>query len=84
MIQASLLKVSQIAERLNCSNSTVYALVEGKKLGCHRIGNGRGAIRVSEDDLQTYLESNHVVPPNRGGEITPPPRPRVKLKHIRL
>ena len=84
MIQASLMKVSQIAERLNCSSSTVYALVEGKKLGCHRIGNGRGAIRVSECDLQTFLESNHVAPPGRNGEAIPPPRPRVKLKHIRL
>ncbi len=84
MIQATLLKVSQVASRLNCSASTVYALVEGKKLGCHRIGNGRGAIRVSEDDLQTFLDGNHVAPPSRGGDVIPPPRPRVKLKHIRL
>ena len=84
MMQMSLLKVSQVAARLNCSASTVYALVEGKKLGCHRIGNGRGAIRVSEDDLQAFLESNHVLPPDRGSEVIPPSQTRVKLKHIRL
>ena len=50
-------KVPDVAKRLNCSNSTVYGLVDSGKLVCHRIGRGRGTVRVSEEDLTTYLDS---------------------------
>lgn len=52
-----LLKPRELADRLNVSLSTVYGLIESGKLACHRIGCGRGAVRVSEDDLTEYLES---------------------------
>ncbi|MBS0264882.1 MAG: helix-turn-helix domain-containing protein [Planctomycetes bacterium] len=52
-----LLNPRQLADHLNVSLSTVYALVESGKLACHRIGVGRGAVRVSEAQLQDYLET---------------------------
>ena len=43
-------KVSQVAEKLNVSESIVYALIDAGRLACHRIGLGRGTIRVSTED----------------------------------
>ncbi|NUQ63161.1 MAG: helix-turn-helix domain-containing protein [Pirellulales bacterium] len=42
-----MLRVVQVAERLNCSVSTVYALIERGNLPHYRIG---GAIRVGEEE----------------------------------
>ena len=61
------LTVSEVAERLNVSAATVYNLVERDRLAHHRIGIGRGAVRVSEEQLRAYLESTQ-----RGG--VPPPK----------
>ena len=74
-------KVPEVAQRLNCGISTVYALLDSGKLGCHRIGRGRGTVRVSEEDLQAFLANCH-----SGGERVEqrPPQPLVKLKHLRL
>lgn len=49
--------VPEIAERLRIAVSTVYALVESGRLGAFRIGPNDGAIRVSEAQLQEYLDS---------------------------
>ena len=54
-----LLTVPQVAERLNISPSAVYQLIEAGKLGHHRIGIGRGTIRVSEADLGAFLCESH-------------------------
>jgi excisionase family DNA binding protein len=72
--------VKQAAARMEVSIATIYALVGSGKLKCHRIGVGRGCIRIAEEHVADYL---------RGAEpITttpiPPPRSRiVKLKHLR-
>ena len=50
-----MLKVKQVAERLNVSPSKVYELIERDLLPHYRIG---GAIRVSEGHLTEYLASN--------------------------
>lgn len=50
----SLLTITQVSERLACSESHVYSLV-GSKLRCHRIGKGNGGIRVSEEQLAVFL-----------------------------
>ena len=59
------------------SVSLVYALCASGKLPHHRFGNGRGAIRVSEEQLAGYL---------RGSEVCPAPRKQarkpVKLMHL--
>lgn len=51
-----MLKVKQVAERLNVPKSTVYSLVDNGLLPCVRIGLGRGTIRVEERDLEAFIE----------------------------
>lgn len=48
-----MLRVKQVAERLNLSESKVYEMVERGDLPHHRFG---GAIRVSESQIAEYLE----------------------------
>ena len=71
-----MLRVSQVAKRLNCSVATVYQLIETKRLSHYRCPG----IRVSEDQLTEYLDSGRigVVQP----ALTKPQHGR--LKHIRL
>ena len=52
-----LMTVKEVARRLRVSTSLVYQLVDAGKLGCHRIGNGRGAIRIRPEDVADYLET---------------------------
>ena len=74
-----LLTVRDTAERLNVSRNCVYQLVDAGKLACHRIGIGRGAIRITEEDIETYLASCRVE------KLEPPRRvTRLKLKHLKL
>ncbi len=51
-----LMTVKEVARRLRFSASLVYQLVDSGKLGCHRIGNGRGAIRIRPEDVDEYLK----------------------------
>jgi len=74
-----LLTVREAAEILRVSLSLVYQLVETRKLACHRIGGRRGAIRISEDDIQDYLAACRY---DRQEQSPEPPRPR--LKHLKL
>jgi excisionase family DNA binding protein len=55
-----MLTVTEIAARLKVSRSTIYNAVEAGILSHYRIGLGRGAIRVSEEQLQKFLESTEV------------------------
>lgn len=52
----SLLKVNEVAQRLNCSTSLVYDHIASGRLRCHRIGKGRKGIRVSDYQLETFLK----------------------------
>jgi len=75
------LTVPETAERLKVSKSCVYQLVETGKIPCHRIGTGRGAIRISETDLEEYLTECR-------SEMQTSEKPqrvsRPKLKHLKL
>lgn len=57
-----MLTVPEVAERLRVAVSTVYALVESGKLGAFRIGPNDGAIRVSEQQLEAYLNACRSLP----------------------
>lgn len=48
-----MLRVSQVANRLNCSVSTVYSLIESGLLSHYRCPG----VRVSEEQLLAYVES---------------------------
>ena len=52
-----LLTAKEVARELRVSVSLVYQLVESGRLACHRIGNGRGAIRIRPEDVANYLQS---------------------------
>lgn len=74
-----LLKVRDVAVRLNCSDSNVYALVKAKRIRCFRVGRGRGGIRFSEAQVAAYLAAAE-----QGDEPKPVP-PRVTIfRHLDL
>lgn len=74
-----MMTVREVAERLRCAASTVYQLVDSGKLGAFHIGPNGGTIRVSEEQLQQYLEECRALPKQ---SVHKPPRP--KLKHIEI
>ena len=49
--------VNEIATTLKVSRSVVYQIIESGALTAHRIGNGRGTIRVAKEEFARYLES---------------------------
>lgn len=73
--------VKQAAARLEVSAATVYGLVAAGKLRCHRVGLGRGCIRISEEHIVQYLSGAE-----RGGEVMPhpPPSPAYRPKHVKV
>ena len=77
-----MMTIRDVAGRLKCAASTVYQLVESGKLGVFRIGPNGGGIRVSEEQLNEYLEACRVTP--REPEPKRPPRRRLNLTHVRL
>lgn len=74
--------VRDVARLLHVSESAVYALIDSGQLACHRIGNGRGVIRISGDDLDRYLGTCRVEKARKGGK--PVRVSRRSLKHIQL
>ena len=79
MTTPKLLRVSEVAERLELAASKVYELVERRKLSHHRL---EGAIRISEDQIMEYLEETKRERETSEPVKTKPPRPR--LRHITL
>lgn len=74
-----LLTVRDVARALQISIASVYAIVAEGKIACHRVGTGRGSIRIEERDLEEYLCSCRS---EKAEETKRSPRPH--LKHIRL
>ncbi|MBC7820636.1 MAG: helix-turn-helix domain-containing protein [Planctomycetaceae bacterium] len=72
-------KVPEVAQQLNCSISTIYGLVDTGKLVAHRIGVGRGAVRIAQTDLDLYLASCRTQKTEGVRKL-----PRSRLRHIRL
>lgn len=56
----TLLTVKEVAARLGVSVSTIYSLVAAGELPAHRIGVGRGTLRIRVTAIQSYLDSNQV------------------------
>jgi excisionase family DNA binding protein len=53
-----MLTIKEAARRLGVSRSLAYVLIEKGLLSCHRIGTGpRGILRITEAQLEAYLES---------------------------
>ena len=81
-MSSSMLTIREAADRLNVSEKTVRNLLKSGKLDYHRIGAGRGVIRISEDALARHLEDCQV----KGDDTVRPRirRERLSLRHIRL
>ena len=75
-----MLTVQDVAQQLQVSPQCVYALIEAGRLATHRIGVGRGTIRVSQEDLSAYLATTR----EQKGEARRKRMSRPKLKHISL
>ena len=54
---SELLKVKQVAERLNCSEPYVYALVDRRELPCVRLGR---AIRVEASAVERFISARKI------------------------
>jgi excisionase family DNA binding protein len=57
----------QVAKRLNVSLSLVYKLINSGELACHRINT---ALRVSEDQLNQFLDASRKEPIRKMPKIT--------------
>ena len=71
-----LMTAQEAAARLKCSRALIYALCEKGKLSHHRLGLGRGTIRISTADLAAFLNESRVEPSRISSAVG--------LKHIRL
>ncbi len=54
------LTVAEAAERYGIAKRTVYALCEDGQLAHHRVGTGRGTIRIKPADFDRYLSQCRV------------------------
>ena len=59
-VPSDCLTVVQAATLAGVGKRTIYKLCEDGRLPHHRVGTGRGTIRVKRDDLDRYLEQNRV------------------------
>jgi len=75
-----MLTVKEVAKRLKVSATCVYQLIEKGSLACHRIGIGRGTIRIGETDLSAFLDSCREEW-SEGRQASP--RSERKLKHLK-
>ncbi|MEZ6033135.1 MAG: helix-turn-helix domain-containing protein [Planctomycetaceae bacterium] len=79
-----LMTVKEVAHFLRLSLAETYRLVNTKSLTHFRVGPGRGAIRISEQDVLAFLENRR-----QGREMLPrdvfsPRRNSKPLKHIQV
>ena len=78
----AMLSIKQAAEQLNVSEKTIRNLLDSGQLAFHRIGAGRGVIRIAEEALAAYLAECEVVANQPSA-----PRRRVAphtLRHLKL
>ena len=71
----------EVSVVLNVSRSHVYQLVQRGTIPSHRIGNGRGPIRVSDRDLLDFISRCRS---QKSEEVPKPVGNRRRLKHLRL
>lgn len=63
----------EAARKLEISPSAVYKLCSQRKLGHHKIG---GAVRISQEQLDMFLDSCEVRPVGSDAEPETPRKPR--------
>jgi excisionase family DNA binding protein len=76
--------VREVAKALRVSQAVIYGYVEAGLLVCHRLGaRGRGAIRITEAQVEALLELRKT---QKGPKPVKPsaPRRKLKLQHLSL
>jgi excisionase family DNA binding protein len=58
-----LLTVAEVAARLGVSKGSVYRYITSNRLPATRLGDGLAPLRVSERELDSWLEDNRTRPP---------------------
>lgn len=76
---SKMMTVAEVADALNLSCSAVYELIATKKLSAYLVGARRGSIRVSDEQLDEYLDSCKTE--GSGGGTN---HRRSSLRHIKL
>lgn len=74
--------VGEISELLNCSIANTYSLLEKKELGCIRVGATGGGIRVSDVQLEAFLEARRELPGRDAQFSDTNPVKQIKLRHL--
>ena len=59
-VEPESLTVGQVAVFLNVGENTVYRLCKNGDIVHHRIGSGRGTIRITRENLRQYLSRRQV------------------------
>jgi excisionase family DNA binding protein len=75
------LSVKAAADRLGVSTALIYSLCAARRIRHRRVGLGRGKILIPEDALEEFGEKCTVRTEEAASE-PPPPKPRVRLKHL--
>lgn len=76
-----MLRLREVAERLNCSLANVYALKDAGHLICIATGaNGKG-LRVSEEEITRFLQERMTY--RMTSRVVAPAAKQVRLKHLR-
>lgn len=76
--------VKEVAHQLAVSATCVYQLISQGKLACHRIGVGRGAIRIAAEDLAEFFEGCRQGEKPVQPDSTPVAGGRRRFKHLGL
>jgi excisionase family DNA binding protein len=80
-----MMTVSEAAVSLKISSKLVYRLVGAGKLAHYRIGEGRGRIRISQEDVARFLLAAHNEEKGERHEAPPPSvRRSPKLSFLKL
>ncbi len=76
--------VKEVANFLRLSLAETYRLVNTKSLTHFRVGPGRGAIRISEQDVMAFLENRRQGRDLISREVFAPRQNSKPLKHIQV
>lgn len=79
-----LMTVKEVSHFLRLSLPETYRLVNTKALTHFRVGPGRGAIRIAEQDVMAFLENRRQGRDMLPREIFSPRRNSKPLKHIQI
>jgi len=82
-----LITVEQAAKLLTVSRQTVYTLLNTGRIAYHRLGFGRGSIRLRRADLDEFIDDRRVEKAQPEAPRQPPPQeklpPVAAYRHLR-